>query len=161
MNQIQMAAFELQLTEVTELQAAGHDLSGCLLAASSAHDPSPEEQRVMIRFLEQSGASVNETDKNGVTPLHRAVRFRSPEAVALLLEFGADLSATDKKSGSTPLHRAVTNTGAPATAGKKDHAIQIVKILLGYGADPKAKNRKGLAPIDYAKNDELRAALRP
>lgn len=149
MNEAQQLAFELRLDELRRLNREACDLSGCLLAACSAHDPSPEEQAAVIRFLLESGVSVNETDKNGVTPLHRAVRFRSLCAVDLLLEAGADIHATDRKSWSTALHRAVVSSGAPATAGKTDAAVSIVQSLLSYGADPTAKNRNGKAPTDY------------
>lgn len=36
---------------------------------------------------------VNQSDKNGVTPLHSAVRFRNPGAVRTLLKHGADAPA--------------------------------------------------------------------
>lgn len=159
MNRPNKAAFELCLAELRSLAAEGHDLKGCLLAACSAHDADPPRQSAVIRFLVESGVSVNETDKNGVTPLHRAVRFRSPAAVALLLELGADVNATDRRSGSTPLHRAVTHTGAPATAGKQDLAVQIASTLLSHGADGGAKNNNGKTPLDYVKHPKMRAVF--
>ena len=113
----------------------------------------------VIEYLIDSGVSINEPDKNGVTPLHRAVRFRSLEAVDLLLANGADVHATDRKSQSTALHRAVTNSGAPATAGKTDVAASIVRSLLSHGADPTAKNKKGKSPTDYRISNELLAAF--
>ncbi|WP_442507539.1 ankyrin repeat domain-containing protein [Novipirellula sp. SH528] len=149
MNDVQRLAFELQLDELRHLASENHDLAGCMLSACSAHDPAPKTQTAVIQFLIDSGVSVNETDKNGVTPLHRAVRFRSLAAVELLLAAGADVNATDRKSHSTALHRAVTNTGAPSTAGKTDVAILIVQSLLSHGADPTAKNKAGKAPTDY------------
>ena len=76
-------------------------------------DPVPSEQRKAIVVLIKKGSDVNEFDKNGVTPLHHAVRFRSLTAVATLLENGANVNQVCKRSGSTPLHRAVTSTGAP------------------------------------------------
>jgi tankyrase len=69
--------------------------------------------------------------------------------VKLLLESGADPNAIDRKTRSTPLHRAVTNTGAPATAGKSKQVEEIVKLLLAHGADSAIKNRAGKAARDY------------
>lgn len=155
MNDIQTLAFELRLDELRQLASEHHDLAGCMLAACSAHDPSPEKQLAVIKFLIGSGVSVNETDKNGVTPLHRAVRFRSLAAVDLLLASSADVRAVDRKSHSTALHRAVTNSGAPATAGKTDVAAAIVRSLLSHGADPAAKNKKGKSPTDYRMSDKI------
>ena len=53
-------------------------MDGLLLAAASAHDPDPRLQEAVIRLLLRHGANVNETDKNGVTPLHRAVLVSQP-----------------------------------------------------------------------------------
>ncbi|KAJ4322527.1 hypothetical protein N0V84_004773 [Fusarium piperis] len=47
-----------------------------------------------------AGANVNQVDRKGATPLHKA---RSPLVVQLLLEAGADVSAMDR-DGETPLH---------------------------------------------------------
>lgn len=131
-----------------------------MLAVCSAHNPSPETQTAVIQFLIESGVSVNETDKNGVSPLHRAVRFRSLVAVDLLLAAGADVHATDRKSRSTPLHRAVTNSGAPATAGRTDVAVAIAKSLLSHGADPNAKNKSGKTPAEYRMGSEMSLVFR-
>ena len=155
MNDAQKLAFELRLDELRRLNCETSGLSGCMLAACSAHDPSPEAQSAVIQFLIASGVSVNETDKNGVTPLHRAVRFRSLSAVEQLVAAGANVNATDRKSKSTPLHRAVTNSGAPTTAGKSNIAVAIVRFLLSHGADPNARNRLGKAPTDYRMGAEM------
>jgi len=122
-------------------------------------NPDPKKQSSAIERLVRAGADIHETDKNGVTPLHHAVRFRSPTAVATLLRLGAAVNQTCKRSGSTPLHRAVTWSGAPATAGKGDAARRIVEILLRYGADPSIKNKAGKTPANYVRDPELRRRL--
>ncbi|HEX4144219.1 MAG TPA: ankyrin repeat domain-containing protein [Pirellulales bacterium] len=160
MNQLQQAAFELRLDGLKHTIRRDGDLNGTLLAASSAHDPDPRTQVRVIRFLLRRGVAVNETDKNGVTPLHRAVRFRSPAAVKELIAQGADINMVDKKTKSTPLHRAVTNTGAPTTAGKMDGAMEIIKLLLRSGADARIKNKNGKTPIDYVKSAEMKDIFR-
>jgi ankyrin repeat protein len=156
MNQLQQASIELRLDDLKNMIRHDGDLPGTLLAACSAHDPDPTIQVLVIRYLLQRGVAINETDKNGVTPLHRAVRFRSPAAVKELIAHGADINVVDKKTKSTPLHRAVTNTGAPETSGKMDCAIEITKLLLANGADPRIKNKNGKAPIDYVKNPAMK-----
>jgi uncharacterized protein len=120
----------------------------------------PVKQREAIELLLKAGANIQETDKNGVTPLHYAVRFRSPAAVETLLRHGADANQACKRSGSTPLHRAVTSTGAPSTAGKRQEAKEIVKLLLKYGADPRLKNKNGKRPEDYVRDDVILRLLK-
>jgi uncharacterized protein len=119
----------------------------------------PTKQRKAIEALLKAGADIHETDKNGVTPLHHAVRFRSPAAVETLLRHGARVNQVCKRSGSTALHRAVTSTGAPETAGKHEEAKQIIQALLQFGADPAIKNNSGKTPMDYVKDEEVRRLL--
>jgi tankyrase len=160
MNTLQQAAFELRLDDLKAIPCNGGDSDGALLAACSAHDPDPAIQVRVIRYLLQCGVSVGETDKNGVTPLHRAVRFRSLAATRELIAHGADVNVVDRKTKSTPLHRAVMNTGAPATSGKTELAIEITTLLLSHGADPRIKNRNGKTPLDYVKSEEMKDVFR-
>jgi len=132
---------------------------GDLSKVCCQRNAAPKRQQAAIKALLKVGADIQETDKNGVTPLHHAVRFRSPAAVETLLRFGANVNQICKRSGSTPLHRAVTSTGAPSTSGKNDEARQIIEILLRYGADPAIRNKSGKTPADYARNIEIRRLL--
>ena len=131
-----------------------------LSGVRNQRDSSPDKQGASILRLIKAGADIHQTDKNGVTLLHHAVRFRSPAAVEALLRLGAAVNQICKRSGSTPLHRAVTSTGAPGTAGKSAEARQIVELLLRYGADASIKNKSGKAPADYVREPELRLLLK-
>src|SRR3954451_2220244 len=111
-----------------------------LSAACCQRNADPGAQRAEIEALLNAGAEIQETDKNGVTPLHHAVRFRSLAAVETLLKHGASVNEACKRSGSTPLHRAVTSTGAPSTSGMLGEARQIIELLLRYGANPSIRN---------------------
>jgi tankyrase len=119
------------------------------------HAGSADQRRRIVKLL-KSGADVHATDKNGVTALHHAVRFRSPAAVRALIENGACVNQACRRSGSTPLHRAVTQTGAPGTAGRQAAAIEIVKLLLAAGANPKVRNKSGRTPLDYVRDDSTK-----
>jgi ankyrin repeat protein len=152
-------ALTLALANLIRELKRGMSVDGLLLAAASAHDPDPRVQEAVIRLLLRRGADVNETDKNGVSPLHRAVRFRSPSAVKLLLEKGADVNAVDRRTGSTPLHRAVTHTGAPATAGKSEQIVEIIRLLLAHGADRTIKNKAGKTAREYVRMPEILALV--
>lgn len=121
--------------------------------------PKPADQRKRIARAVKGGADIHAADKNGVTALHHAVRFRSPAAVQALIEHGADVNRACRRNGSTALHRAVTQTGAPGTAGRMEAAKKIVEVLLAAGADQAIKNKLGKRPIDYAKADAMKKLL--
>src|SRR5439155_2835152 len=76
-----------------------------------------------IRCLLDAGADVNAPDKNGATPLHRAVRTRCSAAVKLLLQAGADPTRRNRP-GSTPFHLAVQNTGRGGSGAEIARAAQ-------------------------------------
>jgi ankyrin repeat protein len=122
-------------------------------------NPKPADQRKRLLKLLKAGADVHATDKNGVTALHHAVRFRSPTAVKTLIEHGANVNQACRRNGSTPLHRTATQTGAPGTGGRGEAAKEIVQLLLAAGADPSIANKSGRKPVDYAKDSALRSLL--
>src|SRR6478609_9196055 len=126
----------------------------------SQGEKSSDQRCKQIEALLKAGPDIHGTDKNGVTLLHSAVRFRCPAAVETLLRNGASVNQACKRSGSTPLHRAVTSTGAPQTAGKQEEAIQIVDILLEFGANAALKNKLGKKPADYARDPEIKRRLK-
>ncbi len=133
--------------------------AGQLSVAIAAKAPEPSVQVKGIEACIRAGVDVRETDKNGVTILQLAVRFRSPAAVQALIAMEANVNQTCKRSGSTPLHRAVTSTGAPGTAGMQAEAREIVSLLLAAGADPSIRNKNGKTPGDYAIDEIIQARL--
>jgi ankyrin repeat protein len=122
-------------------------------------DPNPVDQRRRLIKLLKAGADIHATDKNGVTALHHAVRFRSAAAVQTLIDHGANVNQSCRRNGSTPLHRAVTQTGAPGTAGKVQAAREIIEILLAAGADSSITNKIGKKPVDYVTDETLKSLL--
>jgi uncharacterized protein len=125
----------------------------------SERNPKPANQRRRIEMTLKRGADIHATDKNGVTALHHAVRFRSPAAVRALIKHGANVNQACRRNGSTPLHRAVTQTGAPGTAGRGKAAEEIIRILLSAGADPSIANKSGRIPADYVRDPSLKSLL--
>jgi hypothetical protein len=67
-------------------------------------------QSQTVSVLIELGADPNATDKNGTTPLLRAIRNRNAAAVEALLDGGADPRAKNKR-GSTALQLASWTTG--------------------------------------------------
>jgi ankyrin repeat protein len=133
-----------------------HELS----SICAEQNPNPADQRRRLITLLKAGADLHAADKNGVTALHHAVRFRSPMALRTLIEHGAKVNQVCRKSGSTPLHRAVTTTGAPGTAGKRREALEIIQLLIAAGADPSITNKAGRKPADYAKQEAIKSLLK-
>ena len=119
----------------------------------------PDAQRRVIELLVSAGAAVDQPDRGGVTPLHRAVRARSPAAVAALLSAGADPRAATRKAGSTPLHLAVAPSGAGGTAGSADLQLEIVRLLLAAGATLTDVDGNGVTAADRIRSQALRDAL--
>ena len=131
-----------------------------LSSICAEQNPNYADQRKRLIALLKSGADIHATDKNGVTALHHAVRFRSPMAVRTLIEHGANVNQVCRKSGSTPLHRAVTTTGAPSTTGKRQEVLEIIRLLIATGADPSITNKSGRKPADYVKDDAIKSLLK-
>ena len=97
-----------------------------------------------ISGLIAGGAAVNETNKDGVTPLWHAVRFSKPRSVQLLLEAGADTSIPDPQSGWTPL---LCN----GFCNSEPDSLRIAQLLLEHGADVNATEpRYRETPLHYA-----------
>ena len=121
----------------------------------------------ILKLLIDSGADILHRTREGHVPLHFAVRRRLHEAVSLLIARGArpdDVS----KSLDTALHMAAAQSDwgmleRPPTL-RIDERIQIVQSLLTAGANPDARNSKGLRPIDLvpagAEFEKLRDLLR-
>jgi len=113
-----------------------------------------------IQCLLEAGAEINAPDKNGATPLHRAVRTRSAAAVQCLLTAGADATLKNKP-GSTPFHLAVQNTGrsGSGTEAAKTAQQQIILALLAAGVNPALKDGQGKSVLDWARSPWLRNLL--
>lgn len=119
-----------------------------------------ERQVKTIRCLINAGADINLQDKNGATPLHRAVRTRCAAAVHHLLKAGSD-PLRKNKPGSTPFHLAVQNTGrggsgAPIAVSAQR---QIIEEFLSLGLSPELKASSGKTVRDCAQSAWIRELL--
>src|SRR6266850_6243243 len=117
-------------------------------------------QVAMIRLLLKAGANIDAQDKNGATPLHRAVRTRCAAAVKCLLVAGGNPTIRNKP-GSTPFHLAVQNTGRGGSGAEKARAAQreIIRTFLERGISPGLKDGKGKSVSEWAKSDWIREIL--
>lgn len=108
---------------------------------------------VAERILRQDPAQSRMRFGTGLTLLHDSARVGDSriEAMALLLQFGADVDATTNWD-ATALHLAVFHGGA-----------QAVRFLLQQGASPDLRDNRGLTPLELAEakgREECAAALR-
>ena len=120
----------------------------------------PAKQVETIRCLLDSGAKLHLQDKNGATPLHRAVRTRCAGAVRCLLGAGSD-PTIQNKSGSTPFHLAVQNTGRGGTGAAVAVRAQreIIQEFLAFGISPYMKAGTNRTVIDSARSVWIREML--
>ena len=95
------------------------------------------------------------TCRPGGTPLYRAVRAVDLAAVKLLVERGAKPGLAIK-DGSTPV-MAAAGLGAPrggdeevTEAGDRNDPVDVLKVLVGKGADVNAVNDAGMTALHYA-----------
>ncbi|KAE8706207.1 ADP-ribosylation factor GTPase-activating protein AGD1 [Hibiscus syriacus] len=81
---------------------------------------------------------------HGCTLLHLACEAADIGMLELLLQYGANINATDSRA-QTPLHRCILR-------GKAAFA----KLLLTRGADPCALNKEGKTPLELAVESDFR-----
>ena len=117
-------------------------------------------QVATLRCLLDAGADINAADKNGATPLHRAVRTRCAAAVQFLLKAGASPTLKNKP-GSTPFHLAVQNTGHGGSGGEVAIAGQrkIIEVFLSFGVSTALKDGKGKSVLECARSGWVRDML--
>jgi len=169
---LHLAAAGYRVEIVRRLLAAGadpnaagnHRRSGPLHYAADGYINGPawnaERQVKTIEVLLAAGADLHGQDKNGATPLHRAVRTRCAAAVRCLLQAGAEPTLKNK-AGSTPFHLAVQDTGRGGSGADEARAAQrqIIGTFLAYGVSSTLKDGQGKTVMACARSSWLRELL--
>ncbi|KHN13825.1 ADP-ribosylation factor GTPase-activating protein AGD3 [Glycine soja] len=113
-----------EAVHANDKKATSHDHSSTL-AGNTLDWSSTKEGQVMDNL-------------DGCTLLHLACETADIGMVELLLQYGANVNATDSR-GQTPLHRCILK-------GRSTFA----RLLLSRGADPRAVDEQGRTPIELA-----------
>ena len=100
-----------------------------------------------MSLLLDSDADVSIANNCSETPLHAATRSGNKEIIGKLVQYGAELDATDKE-GRTPLIRLLDNK-------RTDAAL----FLIEQGADTEVADNSGHKAIDYATAHGLREVV--
>ncbi|MDQ7821258.1 MAG: ankyrin repeat domain-containing protein [Candidatus Eremiobacteraeota bacterium] len=99
------------------------------------------------------GADVNAKNNDGYTPLRDAAYKGHVKIVESLLRHGARVDEKDRTYGATALHWA-------ANASQDKGQAEIIGLLMFLGADPRAKDKEGKTPIDWASSNGSKDAVR-
>ena len=141
-----------------------HRQSGPLHYAADGYINGPawnaKRQVETIQCLLEAGAEINAQDKNGASPLHRAVRTRCAAAVKCLLKAGGNPTLKNK-SGSTPFHLAVQDTGRGGTGAEAARTAQrqIIHEFLSFGLNPALEDGNGKSVFDCVRSAWIRDIL--
>lgn len=103
----------------------------------------------MVKLLVARGAQVNVHDRDGMTPLMRAIVLRDLRMVKLLLDAGAQINTTDHR-GHTAFTHAILRSDA-----------DILKLLIARGAETDVVTAMGTTPWSIAQRMREAAVIMP
>jgi cytohesin len=119
---------------------------------TALHQAASQGAIKMMELLLANRADVNAASNSGYMPLHGAVSYGNMDTkklkVEILLKSGANVNAKTSSDGETPLHKAISRGD-----------IEIVKLLLNYGADVNAKSKYGVTALHFARNSNAISQL--
>jgi hypothetical protein len=96
------------------------------------HRPAESGNAAVLDTMLACGFEVDARDKDKVTPLHRAAMGGYPDAVRVLLKYGADAGAKDGMFAASPLVWAVEGRNNAKAPGA-DH-VEVARVLIAAGS---------------------------
>lgn len=152
MNEITQAIANDSLAKMKSLLEAGADIAKPILIGEEYDldeydEISPLFYAIrkhasieMIELLVTHGADIYAVDRDGVSALDIAIKFKHKEVVKFCVDKGIDPNQTKRKSGILPLMLASCFND-----------LEMLALLIEAGADLNAKDRSGATAKDYAK----------
>ena len=170
-DNVAVGAVQFLLEHGADVNARREDLSTPLYLAAA------KGNFEVAQLLLKHGADVNTQDKNQETPLHLVSDKVNLELVRVLLNYGANVNAKNIR-GRTPLHQVLNrqeyNDGAfriaqllvvkhnadvntqdgdhetPLHLVSRNRHLELVQVLLDYGANVNVTNSQGQTPLHQA-----------
>ncbi len=94
----------------------------------------------LIELLIDSGMDIKYTNREGLSALDFAIKYKREDIIKLCKKSGISLTTSTRKSGLTPLMLAASFND-----------IELMKFLIKEGADVNTKDKFGMSALDYAK----------
>ena len=102
----------------------------------------------MVQLLDE-GVPVDIEDGDGRTALHYAAMLNRTDVMHELLESGADVNKRDRDDGKTALHYSAWH----------NNNTDAIWLLLRNGASTTIKDKRGLIPINWAREENSQEAV--
>jgi len=146
---LQAAARDGDTTEITKLLDGGYDINDYGSAKPPIVWAIWRKKLDAVKLLIEKGADLEAPpESNGVTPLHYAALYSSPQLVRMLIGSGANVNAIETNKGLTPLHYAV-----------QVGCLEAAKLLIDAGADPTISTFNGKRASDFALSGSDKRAI--
>ena len=108
----------------------------------------------IVQCLVEHGAQINRGDNGDITALWLAAAYGNLGVAEYLIDHGAEVNKAPN-DGTSPLHI----VAAEGHQLSPEHHLQMISMLLAFGASLKERDIEGLLPIDVAANDEIRQLI--
>ncbi|MEE8525516.1 MAG: ankyrin repeat domain-containing protein, partial [Thermoanaerobaculia bacterium] len=158
-----IAADRDSLAAVEALLAAGAEVGARSAGGNTAlHEAIGGRQSEIVRSLLAAGADPGAKNSAGRSPLEEARRFGTAELVTILESAGPSIAATPSAAPSSPAEAAARLRQLGIEYADEETLFQrveardvaAVKLLLGAGVEPSARNSLGRPPLWEAIEDE-------
>ncbi len=94
----------------------------------------------LIELMLENGVDIHQTDRDGISALDMAIKFKRKDLVQFCLDKGIDINSTKRRSGILPLLLSCCFNDT-----------ELIQMLLDRGADINATDASGMSAKDYAK----------